>query len=186
MLDLAACTDGELIALALGGRQAAYRALMDRHRAVAFRLARHHCGNDDDAIEITQQSFIAAFAALGRFDSSRPFAHWLARITLNKSRDRARRRKVRQFFSFALPIEEAHGIAEASPGAERQVADREELDRAMSSIGTLPLKLKEVLLLRTIEGLSQAEVAEVLKISEKAVETRLRRARARLREVLRG
>ena len=60
MLDLAACTDGELAALALGGREAAYRALMDRHRAAAFRLARHHCGNDDAALDVTQQSFIAA------------------------------------------------------------------------------------------------------------------------------
>lgn len=186
MLDLAACTDGELAALARAGRQAAYRALMDRHRSAAFRLARHYCGNDDAAIEVTQQSFIAAFAALGRYDGSRSFAHWLARIVINKSHDWARRRKVRQFFSFALPLEEAHEVAEPAPDAERQATDREELDRTMAAIARLPPRLKEVLVLRTIQDLSQAEAAHVLGVSEKAVETRLYRARAKLSEFLRG
>lgn len=186
MLDLAACTDGELAALALGGRQAAYRALMDRHRAAAFRLARHHCGNDDAALDVTQQSFIAAFAALARYDAARPFQHWLARIVINKAHDWARRRKVRQFFSFALPLEEARGVHEDTPDAEQQTSDREELARTMTAIAELPSRLKEVLVLRTIEGLSQSEVAGVLGVSEKAVETRLYRARAKLTEILRG
>jgi RNA polymerase sigma factor (sigma-70 family) len=184
MLDLAACTDGELAALALAGRQAAYRALMDRHRAAAFRLARHHCGNDDAAIDVTQQSFIAAFAALARYDGSRPFTHWLARIVINKAHDWARRRKVRQFFAFALPLDEAPEVAETSPDAETQMADREELARTMTAIAALPAKLKEVLVLRTIEGLSQYEAANVLGVSEKAVETRLYRARDKLRASL--
>lgn len=184
MLDLAACTDGELAALALGGRQVAYRALMDRHRAGAFRLARHHCGNDDAALDVTQQSFIAAFSALARFDQSRSFVHWLARIVINKSHDWARRRKVRQFLSFALPLDDACEVAETSPGAETQAADREELGRTMAAIAGLPGRLKEVLVLRTIEGLSQAEAASVLGVSEKSVETRLYRARAKLTEIL--
>ena len=186
MLDLAACTDGELAALALGGRQAAYRALMDRHRAGAFRLARHHCGNDDAALDVTQQSFIAAFTALARYDRSRPFQHWLARIVINKAHDWARRRKVRQFISFALPLEEARGVREDAPDAEQQTSDREELERTMAAIAGLPARLKEVLVLRTIEGLSQSEAASVLGVSEKAVETRLYRARAKLTEILRG
>jgi RNA polymerase sigma-70 factor (ECF subfamily) len=186
MLDLAACTDGELAALALGGRQAAYRALMDRHRAAAFRLARHHCGNDDAALDVTQTSFIAAFAALGRYDQVRPFAHWLARIVINKAHDWGRRRTVRQFFSFALPLEEARGVAETAPDAEQQASDREELAEAMAAIANLPPRLKEVLVLRTIEGLTQAEAAQILGVSEKAIETRLHRARTKLTEILRG
>jgi len=186
MLDLAACTDGELAALAIGGRQAAYRALMDRHRAAAFRLARHHCGNDDAALDVTQQSFIAAFAALARYDAARPFQHWLARIVINKAHDWARRRKVRQFFSFALPLEEARGVREDAPDAEQQTSDREELARTMTAIAGLPTRLKEVLVLRTIEGLSQSEAAGILGVSEKAIETRLYRARAKLTEILRG
>ncbi len=186
MPDLAAMADGELAAQALAGRQAAYRVLMDRHRAAAFRLARHHCGNDDAALDVTQQSFIAAFAALGRFDPSRSFAHWLARIVINKSHDWARRRTVRRFLAFALPLEEAHEVADAVPDAEAQVANRQELDRVMAAIAELPARLKEVLVLRTIEGLSQTETAGIIGVSEKAVETRLYRARAKLAEILRG
>ena len=185
MPDLAGSTDGELAVLALAGEQAAYRVLMDRHRAAAFRIARHHCGTDDAALDVTQQSFIAAFAALGRFDPSRSFAHWLARIVINKSHDWARRRKVRQFLAFALPLDEARDVAEASPDAETQVADRQELGRVMAAVAALPARLKDVLVLRTIEGLSQSETASILGTSEKAVETRLYRARARLTEILR-
>lgn len=185
-VDLAACTDGELAALALGGRQAAYRALMDRHRAAAFRLARSTCGDDDAALDVTQQSFIAAFAALRRYDGERPFAHWLARIVINRSRDWARRRKVRQFFAFALPLDTAHDVAGEEPDAERQTADRQELERTMAAIARLPTRLREVLALRTIEGLSQAEAADLLGVSEKTIETRLYRARAKLSENLRG
>src|SRR3546814_11034677 len=55
-LDLAACSDGELAALALGGRQPAYRELMLRHRGSVFRLLRSHIGDADAAVDLTQQS----------------------------------------------------------------------------------------------------------------------------------
>lgn len=66
------------------------------------------------------------------------------------------------------------------PGSEEIAADRQALDRVSHAIAELPVALKEPLILRTIEGLSQAETAAILSISEKAVETRLHRARAKL------
>lgn len=187
MRDLAASSDGELAALAgdAATAQAAYRALMGRHRTAAFRLARHHCGSDDAALDVTQQSFIAAFAALHRYDPARPFFHWLARIVLNKSRDWARRRKVHRLLTFARPIEDAHDLAAGTPDPEREAADRQQLNRALAAIAQLPARLKDVLVLRTLEGMSQAETAALLGITEKAVETRLYRARAKLSEMLR-
>lgn len=184
MLDLAVCSDGELAALAVRGRQAAYRTLMERHRDAVFRLARIQAGTDDAALEITQQSFIAAFAALKRYDQDRPFRHWIARIALNKCRDFARRRKVRQFFSFALPTGEAEIVPDDAVDAARQIEGKQELARAMAAIAQMPQRLKEVLVLRTIEELSQAEVSKLLGVSEKTVETRLYRARNLLREQL--
>lgn len=185
MSDLAACTDGELAALALSGGEVGYRALMNRYRTLAFRLARHHCGDDDAALDITQASFISAFAALERYDPTRPFAHWLARIVINRCHDWARRRRVRQFFTFALPLDQARSVAGAEADPERQTAGRQQLDETMAAITRLPSRLRDVLVLRAIEGLSQAETASVLGVSAKTVETRLYRARTKLAEILR-
>jgi len=178
-------SEGELVAQALAGRQAAYSELLHRHRAAVFRIARHHSGNDDAALDLTQQSFIAAFAALGRYDPSRSFAHWIARIAINKCHDRARRLKVRQFFNFAKPMDAAETIGDPAPSPETQAADRQELRQTMAAIARLPAKLKEVLVLRAIEGRSQSEAAALLEVSEKTVETRLYRARGKLAELMR-
>ena len=185
-LVLGECSDGELAALALAGRQAAYRELLDRHRASVFRLVRGNTGDDDASLDVTQEAFIAAFAALKSYDGTRSFKTWVSRIAINKCRDWARRRAVRRFFSFALPIEAAATVADESIPADQQVADRTELARVKEAISKLPMAIREPLVLRTIEGLSQAETAQVLGISEKAVETRLYRARNKLTEVLRG
>ena len=184
-LALGDCSDGELAALALAGRQSAYAELLDRYRAPIFRLVRGNIREEDAALDVTQEAFIAAFAALKSYDGTRSFKTWLSRIALNKCRDWARRRAVRRLFSFALPIEAAASIADDSISADQQLADREELARVREAITKLPTAIREPLILRTMEGLTQAETAETLGISEKAVETRLYRARARLNEYLR-
>jgi RNA polymerase sigma-70 factor (ECF subfamily) len=183
-LSLSDGSDAELAALALAGRQDAYRTLLSRHREAIFRLVRATIGDQAEAIDVTQETFISAFAALKRYDASRPFQVWLKRIALNKCRDWARRRKVRSFFTRAAPLDEAYWVADEAPHPEVQVADRAELARVAQAIARLPARMREALLLRTIDGLSQAEAAEVLAVSEKTVETRLYRARAKLREML--
>ena len=182
-LSLDGASDAELVALARGGQQSAFRALTERHRDAVYRLARGAVGDADEAFDVTQEAFISAFGALGRYDTSRPFRAWIARITLNKARDALRRRTVRRLFSFALP---EHGPEPVDPtvAADIAVADRQEWARAQTAIATLPSRLKEVLLLRTIQEMSQADVAAALGISEKAVETRLYRARRTLSSAL--
>ena len=178
-------SDAELAALALAGQQGGYGELMRRHREAVFRLARSHAGDATEALDITQESFIAAFAALGRYDGVRPFRQWIARIALNKCHDWARRRAVRRFFTFARPIEEAGAVADTAQTPADALQSRGELVRINAAIAALPDRLRDVLLLRTIEGMSQAEAAQTLGISEKAVETRLYRARNKLAGMLR-
>ncbi|QDC39133.1 sigma-70 family RNA polymerase sigma factor [Sphingobium fuliginis ATCC 27551] len=158
---------------------------MRRHRDAVFRLARGHAGDATEALDITQETFISAFAALGRYDGARPFRLWIARIAVNKCRDWARRRAVRRLFTFARPIEEAGAVADGMPTPEEAVQSRAELAHIHAAIAALPGNLKDVLVLRAIEGMSQAEAAQILGISEKAVETRLYRARNKLAEGLR-
>nr|KIS32460.1 FecI sigma-24 factor [Novosphingobium sp. P6W] len=177
--------DGTLAALALSGREDAYRALMARHRDAVYQLVRAQIEDSDGALDVTQESFIAAFAHLDRYDPARPFRFWIMRIAINKARDWRRRRKVRSFFSRARPMDEGLQVSDIAPGQEQQAAARQELARTRRAIDALPENLRSVLLLRTIEGMSQTEVAALLGLSEKAVETRLYRARMKLTESLR-
>lgn len=182
-LDWPALTDGELAALSIAGRQAAFVEIMHRHRQPVFRLARACIGDPDEALDLVQETFVAAHQALHRYDGNRSMRAWLSTIAINKCRDWARKRKVRRLLWFAMPIDgQAEAVADDQVAIDDAAADRQELDQVTRAISTLPMSLKEALVLRTIEGLSQAETAGVLSISEKAVETRLYRARARLLE----
>ena len=136
------------------------------------------------ALDITQEAFVSGFAALKRYDPERPFRAWMSRIAVNKARDWARRRRVRSFFSRAVDIDEAITVADDSPISDAIIFHRTELARAMKAIATLPHNLREVLVLRTIEDLPEADTATILGISGKAVETRLYRARKQLNEIL--
>ncbi len=183
---LAGCTDGELTALARTGRQAAYGELMRRHRDTVYRIVRGQIGDADEALDVTQNSFIAAFSALARYDRTRPFRVWVARIAINKCHDWARRRAVRRFLTFAAPLSDAEQVADSAVPADTMLADKQALARTMRAIAGLPASLKEPLVLHTIDELSQAETAQILGISEKAVEMRVYRARAKLEKMLRG
>lgn len=183
-LDLSQCSDRELAALAQAGQQLAYREFLRRYKAPVFRLIRNNIGDPDEAMDLTQETFVAGFAALSRYDTDRPFRIWIARIALNKCRDWGRRRTVRAFFARALPLESAHDVASDGPAPDAEAADRAELARVRTAMSRLPPNLREILILRGVEELSQAETAELLRISEKTVETRLYRARAKLRAIL--
>ncbi|MBX3562664.1 MAG: RNA polymerase sigma factor [Sphingomonas sp.] len=174
------CTDGELAALVLAGRKAAFAEIMRRHKEPLYRLILGHVGSPDDALDLVQESFVAAYRNLESYDPERPLRAWLARIAINKCRDWARRRNVRRFFSFARPLDDAAAVADPAPPPDAAAADREALDALWAAIAALPRSLKEPLLLCAVDGLSQAEAATVLRISPKAVETRLYRARAKL------
>ena len=184
-LDWTSLTDGELATLSIAGRQAAFAEIMRRYRQPVFRLARACTGESDEALDLVQETFVAAHQALSRYDTQRSMKAWLSTIAINKCRDWGRKRTVRRFFSFAISEDgQADAVIDDGPATDTTVADRQELDRVTRAIATLPMNLKEVLVLRTIEGLSQAETAEVLGVSQKAIETRLYRARARLIEKL--
>lgn len=178
--------DAALVAQALAGRQAAYSALLSRHRDPVFRLARNHLGSDADALDVTQEAFVSAFANLARYDPARPLRAWLLRIALNKCRDWGRKRAVRRLFAFARPLDEAAEVADAAPDPEQALASTREVARIRGAIAALPAQLKEPLILCAIDGLAQDEAAGVLGISRKAVETRIYRARQKLSETLEG
>lgn len=177
--DLAALDDGALVARAIAGRQVAFREIMRRHRDPLYRLVRGHVGDADEALDLVQDCFATAWRHLGRFDQSRPLRPWLARIAINRARDWHRRRALRRLVGFGVGREE-EAVPDDAPLPDIVAGARIDLERAWAAITRLPERLRETLLLRTVNGLSQMETAEALKISEKAVETRLYRARLQL------
>ncbi|MET0269737.1 MAG: RNA polymerase sigma factor [Sphingomonas sp.] len=177
---LAALDDGALVALSLAGRQAAFAILVTRHKQPLYRLIVSHVRDPDEALDLVQETFVSAHGALARFQPDRSLRAWLSRIALNKCRDWARRRRVRAFLARLLPIEDGDAVADDGADSEATAIDRQHLRRTLDAIARLPAALREPLLLCTVEELSQAEAAQTLGISVKAVETRLRRARATL------
>ena len=180
---LAAESDAALAARAVSGDDRAFAELVRRHKQALFRVVYRIVGNEDDAREILQEAFVAAHHALHRYDPARPMQAWLTTIALNKARDWRRRETVRKLLRAVLPVSAAADVADSEPPVDVTVADRQQLALVQARIAALPSKLREVLVLRTLEGFSQAETAAVLGVSEKAVETRLYRARQQLTAV---
>jgi RNA polymerase sigma-70 factor (ECF subfamily) len=178
--------DAALIASARAGERGSFAELLRVHRGAVFRLCRNQVGEEAEALDLTQEAFAAAFANLWAFDPTRSFRTWVLRIALNKCRDWARRRKVRRFFAFARPLDEAERVVDASPPIDDALASQQELQRLRHAIVALPSSLKDPLILCAIEEMSQAAAAEVLGITEKAIETRIYRARRRLAQMLAG
>lgn len=181
--DRAQCTDGELAALTIAGRQDAFAEIMKRHRDPVYRLIRGYVGDPEEAVDLLQDCFTSAYKSLDRFDQERSLRAWLSRIAINKCRDWSRRRTVRQILHWPATASQTAAVPDPAPQLDEVAEDREELDRLAKALAELPRSIKEPLLLRTIEGLSQSEVAAVLRISEKAVETRIYRARRQLSSI---
>ena len=176
-------SDGDLVQAALAGDNSAFSALMSRHKDGLYRFIRRYVGDAEEAFDLVQESFVAAWLALRSFDRSRSFPVWLRRIALNKCRDWSRRRKVRQFFFGAAQLESVDR-APALTNADDEGSMEPRLAALDAAIAALPTALKEPLLLTTLEGLSHQEAAQLLRVTPKAIETRIYRAKLRLKAAL--
>ncbi|MGI4881348.1 MAG: RNA polymerase sigma factor [Janthinobacterium lividum] len=179
----AGLADGELMALCCAGRRAVFAEVMRRHRDRVYRIALASLNEPDDALDVVQETFLAAHRAACRFDQSQPLAPWLAAIALNKVRDVHRRRQVRRWLSLRPPAD-LPDVEDDEPDVEHMIDARHRHARVMRAMAALPGKLREPLILYAVDGMSQSDVAATLAISEKAVETRVRRARLQLATAL--
>src|SRR3546814_17369038 len=120
-------------------------------------------------MDLTQESFVAGFSALDRYDGDRPFRTWIAHIALNKCHDWTRRRKVRAFFSRALPLESAPHIASDGPAPDSVASDRREHARVRGAIIPLTHTLRVCLILTGVVVVSKADTPEILCSDERRV-----------------
>jgi RNA polymerase sigma-70 factor (ECF subfamily) len=180
-------TDETLAARAQQGDHQAFDALIGRHKEFLYRLVRRYLGNSDDAYDLLQETFIAAWENLQRYDPQRSFVAWARTIALNKCRDFSRRRQFRRWVKQLVAVEPS--LEPASPESETEMAEAkfeqdDRLHRLDDAIAMLPALYKEPLLLATLGGLSQQATAAALKTTPKAIEMRLRRARQQLASLL--
>ena len=176
--------DESLIQRVCAGDTACFEVLMRRHNERIYRTVRAVLGDDADVEDVMQQAYVSAYQHLDRFEGRARFSTWLTRIAINEAYARLRKRHRTEPASW----EDDHGVAEepqsAGPTPE-QVAERREFQMLLErAVDTLSLPNRTVFVLRSIEGLSTAETAECLKISEEAVKTRLHRANEALRRWL--
>ncbi len=170
--------DAALVAAVLAGDQRAFTQLMRRHKDSLYRFVRGYVGDASEAYDLVQESFVAAWHALARYDRQRSFGIWLKRIAINKCRDWRRRRAVRAFFYDAEDIDRP-GLDIAQPIAAAKERE-DELARLDDAIAALPANLKEPLLLSLMGEMSHRDIAEALGMTAKAVEVRIYRAKRAL------
>jgi RNA polymerase sigma-70 factor (ECF subfamily) len=177
-------TDDDLIQQVLGGRTALFELLMRRYNERVYRAARSIVRDEQEAEDVMQQAYVNAFTHLRQFNGSARFSTWLIRITINEALARVRRQGRYEVFDEAFQAVEPPMSVNPAQNPERQ-AFTHELRRLLEwAIDRLPNGMREVFVLREIEGLSTAEVAECLAVSEDVVKTRLSRGRAALRHLL--
>ncbi len=179
--------DEQLAIAAQSGEHSAFETLVRRHKARIYRFVRRYVGQSDDAYDILQDCFVAAWSGLNRYDPKRPFLPWLRIIALNKCRDFSRRQKVRRLMLRAFALERgSEQMVRIVHATDDEQTDLERLHRLDQAIAGLPAFYKEPLLLTTVGGLSNIEAAETLKTTPKAIEMRLYRARQKLNSTLAG
>ncbi|MDO8912607.1 MAG: RNA polymerase sigma factor [Phenylobacterium sp.] len=178
--------DADLVARARDGDDQAFGELLRRYKPAIFGFVRRYVGDADVAVDVVQETFIAAWLALARYDGRRPLRVWLRAIALNKCRDRGRRLAVRRFILGDKDdlSPEAQAQPDPAPLGEAQLISAERRAIIQKAIETLPAKLKEPLLLTYFDELTQEEAADLLGVTVKAIETRVYRARQRLAELL--
>jgi RNA polymerase sigma-70 factor (ECF subfamily) len=165
------------------GDKLAIEALVRRYQNYVFRLCYLVMRHEQDAEDMTQETFIRAFRALPRFQirEGTSFEAWLYRIAVNACRSRMRR-KWYQVLPWPEPAPQMVANMEEQP--ERQVIFGEQRDQILEAIDSLGEKHRLVVMLRYYAGLSNEEIARTLDIPSGTVRSRLHFARARLRGLL--
>jgi RNA polymerase sigma-70 factor (ECF subfamily) len=178
--------DLALLDAARNGDRMALEQLFSRHQARVYRFGKKMCGDDADAQDVLQETFIAAARSLPDFRGASSVSTWLYTIARSFCIKHRRTSKFAPTHLESLEQDPAGAAQLAHPGRspEEDAAGRQlqgVLDQAIASLEPM---YREVLILRDVEGLSAPEVAEALDLTVEAVKSRLHRARVAVRELV--
>ena len=175
-----------VLARARQGDEEAFRVLVEQHGRRVFRLAFRMTGNEQDAEDVVQESFLRAYRQLGRFESRANFGTWLYRITANCCVDLMRARQARHDQSRGESLEATAEPLPAveAPGPERLAASAEIERRVQAALGDLSPLERAAFTLRHYEGRSIDEISAVLGLGTSAAKHSVFRAVKKLRAAL--
>ena len=187
-------SDGQLVTKAISGERRAFDELIVRYQRQAVAVSYRLLGNTNDALEVTQDAFLKAFSSLSTLQKPEAFGGWLMRIVSNLSLNYRRSRKLRS----QLPLDDLLGPAEShsadSGGASEWMAkdddpvhrlESEEMGAKLKeALAQLPEKQRLAIIMFTIDGQPQKQVAETLGCSVEAVKWHVFQGRKRLKEMM--
>lgn len=181
--------DEALVRLAQGGDTRAFDELVRRYQDRVYRLSFKILRHEQDAAEALQDAFLSAFRGIRNFKVESTFSTWLYRIATNASLMKYRKRReghvsLDQSQSDRAEDNEAMQVPDWTTQPLQDLLDSETRKVMEESVERLPEDLRTVFLLRDVEELSNAEVAEILELTVAAVKSRLHRARIMLRDRL--
>ncbi|AVA25200.1 MULTISPECIES: RNA polymerase sigma factor [unclassified Rhizobium] len=181
-------SEAELIARAKAGDEDAIRIIVQRNNQRLFRTARAIVGNDAEAEDVVQATYVQAFINLAAFRGSSSLSTWLTRIALNEAFARVQRRRdftgleeidMQNKASGGGLLHFPSSLAPADPEAELA---RNQTRRLLEhAVDALPAEFRTVFILRDVEGFSTEETAFLLNIKPETTKTRLHRARKMMR-----
>lgn len=191
-LDLASATDQEIVALAVEGKESAYRELIRRYERPVFSLVLRMVRDRQLAEDLSQETFIKALNAIASYRPEYKFSSWIFKIANNAAIDHLRRRELNTLSIDGSPnatsAEDIEATAlQVGDKSETPLAELEarELGTAIErAIGQLRPEYRSCIMLRHVEGLAYEEIAQLLDLPLGTVKTYIHRARHELRDML--
>jgi len=182
--------DHELLAAIRDGDEAAFQEIVRRYRNPITNFVYRMIDDYERSVELAQETFIRVYTSASRYQANYSFSTYIYRIATNLAISELRRRKRRKMVSLFTPFTNDDGEAieidppDANPLQDEALIEGERRKAVARAITSLPEKYRAAIVLRDVEGLSYDRIAEVLKLSEGTVKSRINRARNLLKEKL--
>ncbi len=173
-------TEGLLVRQFSAGDNAAFEKIVRQNSTEIAALANRLLGWRGDVEDVVQDIFFSAFQARKKFKGNSSIRTWLFTITLNKCRTRRYKRMLRQKSFSKLAQKDPKQLA----GSDQRLVESETFEKVRDAVKSLPAKYREPIVLRYLQELAIDDIAEILALSRNAVEVRLTRARAMLKQDL--